>query len=45
MLVMADVGLLWGGGKGLPEVEGQGVLYYLLPDVGQLVLSQLPVER
>ena len=34
-----------GGGKGLLEVEGQGVLQDLMLDVGQLVLSQVPVEE
>ena len=33
-----------GNGKGLPEVEGKGVLQDLIPDVEQLVFPKVPVE-
>ena len=41
---MVEVGPLSGGGIGVPEVEGRGVLKDLFQDVGQLVLPQVPVD-
>ena len=42
---MGEVGQLSDGAKGLPEVEGLGVLQEFIPDVIWLVLSQVPVEE
>ena len=44
LCAMGEVGLLWGGGKGIPEVYGRGVQQDLIPDVGQLVTPWFPVE-
>ena len=44
MCPMGEVGLLLGGGKGLPEEEGRGVLQDLSPNVRQLVLPWFDVE-
>ena len=43
MCAMGDVGLLWVGHKGLPEVEGQGTVGPNL-NLEQFILPQVPVE-
>ena len=37
-------GPLWSGSRGLLKMEGRGVLQDLIPGVGQLVISHIPVE-
>ena len=46
MSAMGEGGLgpLSSGGGRLPKMEGRGVLQDLIPDVGQLVLPEIPVE-
>ena len=44
LCAIGEVGPLWVGGDGLPEMEGQGVLQDLIPDVWQMVLPQVPAE-
>ena len=40
----SGLGPLWSGSNRLPKMEGRGVLLDFIPDVGQLILPQIPVE-